>query len=185
MNTEQKEKISVEVHNQIIGWTENCDTKASIVLAFIGVLVSIAFTSEYLLETIETQVSSIIIYWRDGIGTFCITSTMMFVSLLGFITFIGLGCYYSIKSLRANIECPNDSIIFFGKIADLSQEEYIEKIKKITEDDFEQDKLSQIHICAKICEKKFENYKKSIVHLSIGLLFFVCFILFVIILKAL
>ena len=53
MDTTHKKDYCTEIHNQIIGWTGNCDTKASIVLAFIGVLVSITFTSEYLLGTIE------------------------------------------------------------------------------------------------------------------------------------
>lgn len=56
MNTEENKEYYTEVHNQIIGWTGNCDTKASIVLAFVGVLVSITFTSEYLLTTIDNQI---------------------------------------------------------------------------------------------------------------------------------
>lgn len=35
MNTEENKEYYTEVHNQIIGWTGNCDTKASIVLAFV------------------------------------------------------------------------------------------------------------------------------------------------------
>lgn len=184
MNITQKNEYCTETHNQIIGWTSNCDTKASIVLAFIGVLVSIAFTSEYLLSAIETQVSNIIIYWRDGIGTFCIPSTMMFVSLIGFVLFMGLCCYNAISTLNANTKCKSNSIIFFGKIARKSEDEYIEQVNNTTDKEYESDKLSQIYTCAKICAKKFENYKKSIVHLSIGLLFFVCFIISVIMLKA-
>ena len=61
MNTEENKEYYTEVHNQIIGWTGNCDTKASIVLAFVGVLVSITFTSEYLLTTIDNQVKNIIL----------------------------------------------------------------------------------------------------------------------------
>ena len=184
MNTEQKNNYSIEVHNQIIGWTENCDTKASIVLAFIGVLVSVVFTSEFILGTIGAQINNIITYWRDGSGSFSILSTMMFVSLLGFVTFMSLCCYYSILSLKANIKCADDSIIFFGKIALNTKEEYIEKVNKMAEEEFETDKLSQIHNCATICDNKFKNYNKSMKYLSFGLLCFICFILFTIILKA-
>lgn len=185
MKTEQKKNYSIEVHNQIIGWTGNCDTKASIVLAFIGVLVSIAFTSEYLLDAIETQFNNIITYWRVGSGSFSFLSTMMFISLIGFVSSMGLCCYHAIKSLKANIKCDGDSIIFFGKIAEhKTKEDYIEHVNNITEEDFEKDKLSQIHNCAIICNNKFKHYNKSIKHLSIGLMFFVCFIVFVIILEA-
>lgn len=184
MNTEKKKDYYVEAHNQIIGWTENCDTKASIVLAFIGVLVSVVFTSEFILDTIRGQIHNIITYWRDGSGTFSILSTMMFVSLLGFVTFMSLGCYYSILSLKANIKCADESIIFFGRIALNTKEDYIEKVNKMTEEEFETDKLSQIHNCAVICDNKFKNYNKSMKYLSFGLLCFICFILFTIILKA-
>lgn len=184
MDTTHKKDYCTEIHNQIIGWTGNCDTKASIVLAFIGVLVSITFTSEYLLGTIEKQIRNIIIYWRDNCGYFSISSTLMFVSLIGFTLFMSLCCYYAISSLRANVICPDDSIIFFGKIANLSKEEYIDKVRGVTDEEIEYDKLSQIHTCAKICNDKFVFYNQSIKYLCIGLLLFVCFVLFSIILKA-
>ena len=184
MNTEKKKDYYVEAHNQIIGWTENCDTKASVILAFIGVLVSVVFTSEYILGAIETQIKNIITYWHDGIGNFSILSTMMFISLFGFVAFMCLCCYYSILSLKANIRCADDSIIFFAKIALNTKEDYLEKVNKMTDEEFESDKLSQIHNCAVICDNKFKNYNKSIKYLSFGLLCFICFILFTIILKA-
>ena len=186
MNTEQKKNYSIEVHNQINGWTENCDTKASIALAFLGVLVSVVFTSEYILGTIGAQLNNIISYWRDDSGSFSILSTMMFISLFGFVFFMGLCCCHAILSLKANLKCNEDSIVFFGKIAEHNtKKDYIEHVNIITEDDFITDKLSQIHTCATICTNKFKHYNKSIKYLSIGLLFFVCFIVFLIVLNAL
>lgn len=179
----EKKDYCTELHNQIIGWTSNCDTKASIVLAFIGILVSITFTSEYLLVGVQTEIENIINYWKNGIGGFSLLSTFMFLSLFGFVISTLLCCYYVISSLKANLECPNDSIIFFRKIAELSKEDYIERVNSITDDEFEQDKLSQIHICAKICEEKFDFYNKSIKHLKWGLLLFVCLVFFVVLLK--
>ena len=40
-----KEDLGKEIHNQVIGWTGNCDTKASIMIAFIGIFASILFTN--------------------------------------------------------------------------------------------------------------------------------------------
>ena len=110
----EKKDYCTELHNQIIGWTSNCDTKASIVLAFIGILVSITFTSEYLLVGVQTEIENIINYWKNGIGGFSLLSTFMFLSLFGFVISTLLCCYYVISSLKANLECPNDSIIFFS-----------------------------------------------------------------------
>ena len=179
----QKNVYSTEVLNQIIGWTSNCDTKASIILAFIGILVSVTFTSEYLLGGVQTEIENIINYWKNGTGGFCLLSTLMFLSLSGFVISMLLCCYYAITSLKANLKCNYDSIIFFGKIAKLSEEKYIERVNSITEEEFEQDKLSQIHICAKICNEKFKFYNKSIKYLKWGLSLFVWFVFFVILLK--
>ncbi len=179
----EKKDYCTELHNQIIGWTSNCDTKASIVLAFIGILVSITFTSEYLLVGVQTEIENIINYWKNGIGGFSLLSTFMFLSLFGFVISTLLCCYYVISSLKANLECPNDSIIFFRKIAELSKEKYIERVNSLSEEEFDQDKLSQIHICAKICDEKFKFYNKSTKYLKWGLLLFVCLVFFVVLLK--
>lgn len=181
---EDKKEYSIEVHNQIINWTGNCDTKASIVLAFIGVIVSIAFSSNYLLSVIEEQIHNIIVYWQYNIGHFCLLPALMFISLIGFVLCIGTSCWYAIFSLKANIECSDESIIFFGKIAEYSKEDYIAKVNSMNDEGYESDKLAQIHICAKICHKKFKFYNKSIKRLFIGLLFFVCYVLLTVILNA-
>ena len=172
------------MHNQIINWTGNCDTKASIVVAFIGVIVSIAFSSDYLLNVIEEQIHNIIVYWQYNIGYFSLLSTLMFISLIGFVSCIGTSCWYAMSSLKAKIKCPTESIIFFGKIAEYSREDYIAKVNSMNDEGYESDKLAQIHICAKICHKKFRLYNKSLIWLLIGLLCFICYVLLTVILNA-
>ena len=181
----EKNDYYTEVHNQIIGWTNNCDTKASIVLAFVGVLVSIAFANDYILDTISVQVENIIKFWSEDIGEFSVISMIMFISLGAVLAFMGVCFYYAINTLTANINCTDDSIIFFGKIAKLSKETYVDKVTKITDDEYQQDRLSQIYNCATICNAKFKYYNKSIGALLKGLLSFVAFIVCVIILNAL
>ena len=185
MNKIENKDYYNEIHNQIIGWTSNCDTKSSIIIAFVGVLVSIVFTSEYLLGTIENQIENIVVFWRNDVGKFSMTATLMFLTLLGFLIQMSACFYYAIQSLKANTECSDDSILFFGKIVDLSKGEYIDKVINTTDEEYQKDKLSQIYNCATICNDKFKCYNKSISHLIKGLLLFVGFMLFVIILKSL
>lgn len=173
-----------EVHNQIIGWTNNCDTKSSIVLAFIGVLVSIAFTSDYILQTIETQIENIICYWSDSIGSFSLSAAFMFLFLLCFIVLIGISSAYSIAALTANVKCIDNSIIFFGKIATKTKDEYIEQAQSISNKEYEKDKLTQIYNCSQICNDKFYRYNHSVLYLKYSLLSFVGFVSCVIILNA-
>ena len=108
----------------------------------------------------------------------------MFITLIGLAISMSCCCCFAIKSLKANIKCIDNSIIFFGKIANLSKEQYINRVKMISVEDYHNDKLSQIHNCATICDTKFKLYNKSIKHLMIGLLFFISFILSVIMLNA-
>ncbi len=173
-----------EVHNQIIGWTNNCDTKSSIVLAFIGVLVSIAFTSDYILQTIESQIHNIIVYWRDGIGSYSLSATLMFIFLVGFIVSIGISGAYSIAALTAIVKCIDNSIIFFGKIAMKTKKEYIIMAQNISDEEYEKDKLTQIYNCSQICNNKFNCYNHSIMYLKYSLYSFVGLVLCIIILNA-
>lgn len=184
MDKKQKQEYCTSVHDQIISWTENCDTKASIMLAFIGVVATIVFSSDYLLETIESQVKNIITYWYDGIGYFSILSTLMFISLLGFISMIGVSCYFIISVLTPRLNGPGGSIIFFKGIAETGEEDYISKVNHTSDEGLDVDKLTQIYTCAKICDEKFSAYRKSIKYLWISLICLIVFVLTVILLNA-
>lgn len=184
MNPNYKNELTSEIHDQIIRWTENCDTKSSIILAFIGVILSILFTSEFILNTLTEQIHNIIIYYCNKMGNFSLSSTLMFVSLFSFLILVFISCHFLIKSLKANINCSDDSLLYFGKIAQVSKKEYIDKFCKTSEIDLKLDKLSQIQICAKICLDKFVYYNKSITYLKVSIIIFIFFIIFLMFVKA-
>ncbi|MCH5242704.1 MAG: hypothetical protein J1F67_09840 [Muribaculaceae bacterium] len=184
MDPVYKDEITSDIHDQIIRWTENCDTKSSIILAFIGVILSILFTSEFILNTLTEQIHNIIIYYCNKIGDFSLRSTLMFVTLISFLILVFISCNFLIKSLKANINCSEDSLLFFGKIAQFTKEEYINKFRDTSEIDLKLDKLSQIYICAKICMNKFFYYNKSITYLKASIIIFIFFIIFLIVVKA-
>lgn len=176
MKNKDRLEFENEVHNQIIGWTNNCDTKSSIILAFVGVLVSIVFTSEYILNTIIKQIDNIVVYWCKGIGEFSFWATIMFVFLVAFVVLIGFSFIYSIKALKANIKCLDDSIIFFAKIASKTKDEYIDQVKYSTDEEIETDKLTQVYNCSQICNTKFYNYNRSVTYMKISLFVLLGFI---------
>ena len=184
MDKKKKKEYCASVHEQIVSWTENCDTKASIILAFIGVVATIVFSSDYILGTIESQVSDIITYWYDGIGYFSILSTLMFVSLFGCVSMIGASCCFIISVLIPRLNGPDGSIIFFKGIAKTGEEDYIAKVNLMSDEDLELDKLTQIYTCAKICDEKFSAYRKGIKYLWISLICLIAFVFMVILLNA-
>lgn len=175
MKEKDKKEYGDYVHNQVIGWTENGDTKASILLAFIGIFVSIFFTSDYILNTIQNLMSAIVSYWKVGVGQFDILSLLTFTSLGATLLFIGWAVILLFDALSGKTKCNEDSIIFFGKIQGSSFEEYIEKVDSISENDLQKDKLQQIYNCSKRCAEKFSSYNKAIKKSKWGLLFICIF----------
>lgn len=49
MKKEDIPKYADDIYEQVSSWINNCDSKTSILLALIGVILSIAFTSDKLL----------------------------------------------------------------------------------------------------------------------------------------
>lgn len=175
MNKKEKKEYSNQTHNQIIGWTENCDTKASILIAFIGVFVSIFFTSDYILSTLQNLIKTVFSYWRDEVGGFDLLFFFTFLFLAVTLFFIGWAIILLFDVVAGKTKCNEDSIIFFGKIHDKSLTEYLESVDTVTDDDLLKDRLQQIHNCSKRCAEKFANYNKATKKVKWGLLFLCIF----------
>lgn len=180
MENQEKKEFGQEIHNQIIGWTENCDTKASIMIAFVGIFVSVLFTSDYILRSIQNIFTPIVQLFKGDVGCFDIIAFFVIIFLLGSFFFIGWAILLLINTLRGKISYKGNaskSLIFFQSIQNYkSYEEYLEKIESIDEEELQKDKFEQIYICARICAGKFKDYNKAISKIKWGLLFFCLFI---------
>ena len=85
-----------KTYEQVSGWINNCDSKASIMIALIGVFLSIVFTSDYLLKGITEELKVII-------GLFSGNSSCRTWGSLILIILLGLSAFYFIKALETNI----------------------------------------------------------------------------------
>lgn len=165
---------TTEIHNQIIGWTNNCDTKTSILLALIGGLVTILCTSDFVANTLITIGTSCFEYWKQdspcigGVDWWGLITIVLFV---GAIVLVGFTLWNQLEALigRCKIDDANkNSVIFFQSIGEYDCADYIQTVKAMEQASFIDDQLSQIHICAKICSKKFEYYNRSLCFLRWG-----------------
>ena len=146
----------MNILSQINQWINNCDTKASILLALIGILVGVIFSNKYNYKLVSIYYLNplppswqLIIY-----SIFLIISVIMI--LLGILNFLKIICP------KFNVDSSNkDSLIFYASISENSLKEYENKIKS-AEYSFREDLISQIHINASICTEKFENYKQGL-----------------------
>lgn len=151
-------------------WTQNCDTKASIILAELGVFFSIIFSSEIGKITFKLIKVSLDLKTVCSVIYLCI---LVIASIL-----ISLGIYEFIRVLIPRI-VKNQSIMFFGNVASYENfEKYCDAVNACCDDAIEKDLLMQIYTASTICNRKFTNHKLGIILSSIGVALFVIWFLF-------
>lgn len=170
--------------DRIIGWVENCDTKATVMTALVGVFVSVIFTSSFITDSIHKLVTPISIYWKTGSGyfdLFCAVKVIIFIVMS--LCFL-IALFYLLKSLAAktsskqtgDINVKTNSLIHYGSIQTKSYNDFKSCVLLETEEDKTEDVLSQIYINSKRCQEKFDNYNNSIRFIRLGVLLFVIFV---------
>lgn len=181
MDKKTFESYSQSTHNKIINWTENCDSKISIMLALLSVSISILFTSSYITNAILNLIKPIVTYCRNNIGEFYFIAFICISSLLAALCLFTFSFIFLIKGLTANIDKTNEnenSIHFFGTLQNMDIEKYKLKIDSISDDEIKDDILNQIYICSEICTKKFKAYNKAVGYIKYGFLFLFVFLIF-------
>lgn len=182
MNMEKNEikQYADDTYEQISSWINNCDSKASILLALVGVILSIVFTSQYLLDGIASLTKEVVSLIK-GEGTSCAcASFFILIILVMSIGFIFDSIRNLISVLYAHMDDSRDknspSISFYRSIGSKSYDEYKKLVEDISEDALIEDKLRQVHDCSKICTRKFTTYNDGISSMKIGLVFLAIFV---------
>ena len=186
MKKDEIKQYADDTYGQVSLWINNCDSKASILLALIGVVLSIAFTSDKILGGILTLTKDVVSL-MNGDGTSCACASLFILVVLGIaIVFFVDSIRNLLSVLYARMDdsrnAENPSISFYRSIGSKSYDEYKQLVEGIDDDAFIEDKLRQVHDCSKICTRKFSFYNDGIDSLKVGLVFFVIF-LFLLIFK--
>lgn len=174
--------------DRIIGWVENCDTKASVLTALVGVFISVLFTSSFITDSLRKIVSPILFYWKTGSGYFCLFSTLKLMIFIGMAICFLFALSYLLKTLSAKTSSKqtidnnvnSDSLIHYGSIQTKFFNEFKSNILAETEEDKFDDILSQIYINSKRCQEKFNDYNKSIIYIRVGVGLFILYTVLVI-----
>lgn len=151
-------------------WISNCDTKTSIILGILGVMLSLILSFDYI------NMIYIIIKQLNHTLTFLsiITLLCLFISIILLI----IGISFLIRALIAKTNTKglrkdgiiDDSLLFFSSISkNASVSEYKQKLVSCTENSWIDDLVSQVYICSMICEMKFQKYRKGLIYSSIGI----------------
>lgn len=162
-------------------WISNCDTKSSFILAFLGVVVTIIFTSSIGHDMISTLKFEYMykFTWKELRQILCL------VFFLSFCYCTGYTVYQLYQTLRGRIDpkvyqqtgLETKSKIFFGTIASKKFIDYEREINTESDENYLKDLNSQIYINSKIVSAKFDHYNKSLVGVLLGLISFFVFLL--------
>lgn len=180
MQKDEIKQYADDTYEQVSSWINNCDSKASILLALIGVILSIAFTSDYILGGIEGLAKDVVSLVK-GTGNSCACASLFILAVLG----LSIGFFIdSIRNLLLVLyarlddsrDRENPSISFYRSIGAKPYDEYKALIENISDDDFTEDKLRQVYDCSKICTSKFNFYNEGIKSMKIGLVFFAVYL---------
>lgn len=150
------EKNDAEINlARVHDWTKASDQKASIILAFQGVLLTSLFPLIFRW------------FWKNG-HDFVVCEI---VCLLIAVMFLLLGVVKSFSAVlpRINNNAKNKSLTFFGHIASESLAEYKERLAGSTERDLLDDLISQTHVSAKIALVKHKELRHSMISFAIGI----------------
>ena len=173
-NNYNKDDIYKNLEN-INGWINNSDTKASIVLGLDGVMLSIIFTNDIF-------VSNYINIFKNVFKSINFSDILYIGFTIGSIVMLIFGLYKLIQvlvpTLKINFNNSKPSHIYFGSIASFNScSEFKFSIKKLSEEDIMDNLLNQVYINSLICNNKFNNFKTGLKHSLIG--FVLIIILFI------
>lgn len=159
-------------------WIGNCDTKASIILASIGIVFTLLFDSK-LFDVIKTALMAGINF-NNTLGflySILVYSSLLSV-LLGLVFFVititpKIVLTQKSKKIIGNKVVTNEeefnSFMFYGSIAQKTLSEYCQQIEAVTEDKIMKDLCFQINAAAAICNSKFNNLKRGVLCFGSGL----------------
>lgn len=89
---------------RIISFIGSCDEKANILLAFVGVILTVLFTSGLFSKFQNLIISPFLDYWKNGNGTFCFDRFLLFLSMSGVLVCAGYAIYYLIKVVHPQLD---------------------------------------------------------------------------------
>lgn len=180
-NKKGKEELQFTLES-VNSWLNNCDQKAGMVLAVIGVAVTVMLTGDFV-KFLREYIFTPFVELCEGQGEHLFSwgrFTVFFLLVVAAALLI-MSCYYLFKAIGANIDygkmynenpgLAKKSYLFFGSISGMKYDEF-----KEDEVSYEEDLKSQIYVNSKIAMAKFQNYNEGLywfkfLLLVIGMLF--------------
>ena len=158
--------------DRINAWIGNCDQKAGFLLAIIGVIIAIIFSSDFSQSIVDIIVNPYREYIRNPeLNEFSLIRFIYFIFIVISIIASFVSIIFALLSITAaidikkykkddgNSELVDNSLLFFGSISSKKYNEF----KEMSDVSYEDDLKSQIFINSIICIKKFKRFNLCLV----------------------
>jgi Family of unknown function (DUF5706) len=161
-----RERLDASYRNldRAIAWVSNADTKALVVLAFQGaVLTGLAAFGEPLRASVENQRT-------------CWLPALLLSGMAVFLAVLCFSLWESFRTLFPDIT-PRDaqestgSPFFFATISRMPLEDFNVRMSSLEIRDIEREVVKQTHVVASIATRKFTNLKHAFISLGLELFF--------------
>lgn len=169
-DTEKKIEIATQTLERNISFVRNYDNKASFMLAIAGVILSIVFSEDKIINMILSLLKEL---GAEGnsVGDnvlIIVYLAFMFLSLL--LTIIGVVCLITVFYAQTT-GSTRKSLIFFRGICE--QKDYFQSFKTVKKHEFLDDLIDQIKVNSQIALKKHKRYHYGFLFSIIGLCVFI------------
>lgn len=169
-NRDYKSIESLELSlDRVNSWINNCDQKAGLLLATIGIVLAILFATDFV-DVVKSSIIEPFMLCLKEPEHYEFSSSRFFFSislLLSVLTCV-ISSVYALRTISAELNAKeiskynpsllSDSYLFFQTISSKSFEEFSE----FDGVEYQKDLMSQIYINSSICSKKFGFYKVAL-----------------------
>ena len=87
----EKKEYADLTYEQVSSWINNCDAKASILLALIGVILSIVFTNVFILGGITERINQVVNVFKEEASNSVCDITITYAILIILVLVLQLG----------------------------------------------------------------------------------------------
>lgn len=164
----QKKNDLIDRLDRILAWTNNCDTKTSIILATFGILTTL-FGSEFFIEKFKTIIFYNLVSIDFAKFIFLLSLTTGFCCYLMGLSFLILELFPSLIT-KKNHNLNQSSSFFFGMIINKELAVFKQEILSLNVDEEIDDLISQVYINSVICDRKYHFVKRGVFFSCLGFL---------------
>ncbi|WP_157522411.1 Pycsar system effector family protein [Mitsuaria sp. 7] len=158
MNSKERLSTAQWVFERQLAWISAADAKVAVVvtidLAMLGAIGALISSADWAAWKAAHN------YWPIALAVLATVP-------------LGAALMYLAAAVLPKTDGPKDSLLFFGRIANLPRSDYVERLMKASDDDLLRDWGDQIHRNAEVACGKFSNVQSGMRASFIAIMFWV------------